>query len=604
MRILLIILLAFSYPLLAQGQPRNNDSKLAQQYFADGEFEKASVLYKRLFSKNNRNDYYLNRFMDCMLSLEKYSEAEKVIKKQLKKNPKQVQLYVTYGNIYERQYKDDEAVEQYEKAIKKMPADRFSITRLANAFINLTKYELAIQTYEKGANILKDQNIFAYNLGDLYRRKGDTEKMILNYLNSLAHNPNRLNSMKTLFQRYLSEDDFLELQTQLYSRIQDNDEVVAYPELLTWVFIQKKDYKNALRQVKALDRRLKENGGRIYRLAEIAANDKDYDAAIVAYNYIVREKGKMSSYYIESKRESLTCKRKKLVEGFDYTDQDLKTLEAEYQFFLNEFGKRKSTASIVAELADLEAFYLNDLDKAILLLQEMIEYRGLNRYILAKGKLSLADFYLMKGEVWESTLLYSQVDKEFKDDILGHEARFRNAKLSYYSGDYQWAQAQFDILKASTSKLIANDALDLSIFIMDNLGLDTIATPIMMYSNAELLVFQNRFEDAFIKLDSLQTMFPGHTLQDDMLYLEANILVKKREYQKAETIYQKIINEHLEEIRADNAMFELANLYENQLNNLEKAQALYERIFIDFSGSTFAVESRKRFRKLRGDTIQ
>jgi len=604
MRILLIILLAFSYPLLAQGQPRNNDSKLAQQYFADGEFEKASVLYKRLFSKNNRNDYYLNRFMDCMLSLEKYSEAEKVIKKQLKKNPKQVQLYVTYGNIYERQYKDDEAVEQYEKAIKKMPADRFSITRLANAFINLTKYELAIQTYEKGSNILKDQNIFAYNLGDLYRRKGDTEKMILNYLNSLAHNPNRLNSMKTLFQRYLSEDDFLELQTQLYSRIQDNDEVVAYPELLTWVFIQKKDYKNALRQVKALDRRLKENGGRIYRLAEIAANDKDYDAAIVAYNYIVREKGKMSSYYIESKRESLTCKRKKLVEGFDYTDQDLKTLEAEYQFFLNEFGKRKSTASIVAELADLEAFYLNDLDKAIFLLQEMIEYRGLNRYILAKGKLSLADFYLMKGEVWESTLLYSQVDKEFKDDILGHEARFRNAKLSYYSGDYQWAQAQFDILKASTSKLIANDALDLSIFIMDNLGLDTIATPIMMYSNAELLVFQNRFEDAFIKLDSLQTMFPGHTLQDDMLYLEANILVKKREYQKAETIYQKIINEHLEEIRADNAMFELANLYENQLNNLEKAQALYERIFIDFSGSTFAVESRKRFRKLRGDTIQ
>jgi len=604
MRILLIILLAFSYPLLAQGQPRNNDSKLAQQYFADGEFEKASVLYKRLFSKNNRNDYYLNRFMDCMLSLEKYSEAEKVIKKQLKKNPKQVQLYVTYGNIYERQYKDYEAVEQYEKAIKKMPADRFSITRLANAFINLTKYELAIQTYEKGANILKDQNIFAYNLGDLYRRKGDTEKMILNYLNSLAHNPNRLNSMKTLFQRYLSEDDFLELQTQLYTRIQDNDEVVAYPELLTWVFIQKKDYKNALRQVKALDRRLKENGGRIYRLAEIAANDKDYDAAIVAYNYIVREKGKMSSYYIESKRESLTCKRKKLVEGFDYTDQDLKTLEAEYQFFLNEFGKRKSTASIVAELADLEAFYLNDLDKAIFLLQEMIEYRGLNRYILAKGKLSLADFYLMKGEVWESTLLYSQVDKEFKDDILGHEARFRNAKLSYYSGDYQWAQAQFDILKASTSKLIANDALDLSIFIMDNLGLDTIATPIMMYSNAELLVFQNRFEDAFIKLDSLQTMFPGHTLQDDMLYLEANILVKKREYQKAETIYQKIINEHLEEIRADNAMFELANLYENQLNNLEKAQALYERIFIDFSGSTFAVESRKRFRKLRGDTIQ
>ena len=62
--------------------------------------------------------------------------------------------------------------------------------------------------------------------------------------------------------------------------------------MLTWVFIQRKDYKNAFRQVRALDRRLKENGGRIFRLAEIAANDKDYDAAIDAFNYLVEEKGR------------------------------------------------------------------------------------------------------------------------------------------------------------------------------------------------------------------------------------------------------------------------------------------------------------------------
>jgi len=602
MRILYTFILAFfiSFSLLAQG----NDSKLAQQYYADGEFEKAGVLYEKLYQANNKNDYYFTRYMDCLLALEEFNTAEKVIKKQLKKNPKLVQLYVTYGNLYERQYKPEEAQEQYEKAIKKLPADRFHITRLANAFINLTKYELAIQTYEKGSKLLKDDNIFAYNLGDLYRRKGDTEKMIGSYLNSLADNPSRLNSMKTLFQRYLSEDDFVELQTQLYTRIQDDDKTKAYPELLIWVFIQKKDYTNAFRQVKALDKRLKENGGRIYRLAEIAANDKDYESAIAAYDYIVAEKGHMSSFYIEAKRESLSCKRRKLVEGFNYTQEDLKTLEGEYESFLEEFGRRKSTATIVAELADLEAFYLNDLDKAVGLLNEMIEYRGLNRYILAKGKLSLADFYLMKGEIWESTLLYSQVDKEFKDDILGHEARFRNAKLSYYAADFQWAQAQFDILKASTSKLIANDALDLSIFIMDNLGLDTIATPITMYSQADLLVFQNRFEDAFTKLDSLDNMFPGHTLQDDMYYLKAQIYVKKRDYDNAIVMYQKVIDEHIEEIRADNSLFELANLYENQMQDLDKAKEIYERIFIDFSGSTFAVEARKRFRKLRGDDIQ
>jgi tetratricopeptide (TPR) repeat protein len=510
---------------------------------------------------------------------------------------------VTYGNLFERQYKDDEALKQYEMAIKKLPEDRFVIIKLANAFITLTKFELATQTYEKGVKLLNDSEIFAYNLGDLYRRKGDNNKMIDHYLNSLHQNPTRLNSLKSLFQRYLVEEDYEELQKQLYQRIQDNKEDVSYPELLTWVFIQRKDYKSALRQVRALDRKLKENGGRVYSLAEIAANDKDYDTAIEAYDYIIEKKGVISSFYIDAKREALRCKRLKLVQGYTYTQEELKILEQEYLTFLEEFGRSKTTASIVAELAELEAFYLNDLNKAIELLTEMIAYPGVNKYIQAEGKLSLADFYLMKSERWESTLLYSQVDKSFKEDILGHEARFRNAKLSYYVGDFEWAQAQFDILKASTSKLIANDALDLSVFIMDNLGLDTTVAPLQLYADADLLVFQNRFDDAFVKLDSIKTQFPKHGLEDDVMYMKAKIYTKLREYDKAIVMYETILADYPEEIRADNSLFELANLYENQLQNTEKAMELYERMFIDYSSSTFAVEARKRFRILRGDNI-
>lgn len=579
------------------------DAKLAQQYFRDGEYEKAASVYESLFKKNEKNDYYFDQYIESLLALEQYDEAEKNVKKQIKKSPKAVKLYVTYGNLFERQYKDDEALKQYETAIKKLPDDRFAIIKLANAFVTLTKFDLAIQTYEKGISLLNDAEIFAYNLGDLYRRKGDNPKMIEHYLNSLNSNPNRLNSLKTLFQRYLTPEDFDELQKQLYARIQEDREAVHYPELLTWVFIQKKDYAGALRQVRALDRRMKENGGRVYRIAQIAANDSDYDTAIDGFNYIVDRKGVVSTFYIDAKREALRCKRLKLVEGYDYTEEELKELEQEYFSFLDEFGRSKTTASIVAELAELEAFYLNDLPKSVELLNEMIAYPGVDEHIQAEGKISLADFYLMNGERWESTLLYSQVDKTFKDDILGHEARFRNAKLSYYMGDFEWAQAQFDILKASTSKLIANDALDLSIFIMDNLGLDTTAVPLQLYADAELLVFQNRFDDAFVKLDSIKMLFPQHGLEDDNMYLKAQIQVKQRNYEEAATLYTAIAEQFPEEIRADNSLFALAELYENQLNNKEEAMRLYEKIFIDFSGSTFAVEARKRFRRLRGDNI-
>ncbi len=600
MKFLKIIITLLLFPLLLSAQ----ESKLAQQYFVSGEYEKAATLYEKLYNNGDNNDYYFNRYIDCLIALEEFKKCEAIIKQQLKKNPQEVQLYVTYGNLFEKQFKEAEANEQYRKAIKKLSPDRIIIIELANAFTNLTKYDLSIETYEKGSQLLKDPTIFSYNLGDLYRRKGDSEKMIENYLNSLSANPGRLNSMKTIFQRFLTEKDYEELQIQLYTRVQDEPDIIQYPELLSWVFIQRKDYKNALRQDKALDRKLDENGGRVFRLGGIAAADGDYDAAIEAYDYIVSEKGLSSSFYIEAQRESLSCKRQKIVEGFDYKIEDLRELENQYEIFLDEFGKNKTTATIIAELADLEAFYLKDLDKAIVLLKEMIDYPGLNKKIQANSKLSLADFYLMQGEIWESTLLYSQVDKDFREDILGHEARLRNAKLSYYAGDFQWAQAQFDVLKASTSKLISNDALDLSIFILDNMGLDTSMAALKLYADADLLVFQNRLDEAFLKLDSLNFQFPGHSLEDDILYLKSKIYLKQKYYIKSAEMLQEIIENFADGIRADNALYGLAQLYENQLNDLEKAKELYEKIFIEYSGSTFAVVARKRFRFLRGDNVQ
>jgi len=591
-----ILFLGLGFTIQAQ------DSKLAQQYYLDGEFEKAAVVYKKLSEESNANDYFFDRYVDCLAELESFDEAEKELKLKLKKNPKKVQLYVTYGNLLERQGRQEDANAQYQKAIKKIPADRFLVVKLANAFMNETKYELAAQTFQAGSKMLNDNQVFSYNLGDLYRRKGEPEKMIENYLNSLKGNSGRLRSIQTLFQRYLDLADFDELQGQLYGRIQDEPKSTVYIELLSWSFIQQKDYASALQQTKALDMRLGENGARPFQLSGIAQEAGDFATAINGYDYIV-QKGPQGAFYIDAKKELLATKRIQLTESFDYTEDQLRSLELEYRQFLDEFGQSRLTANIVAELAHLQAYYLNDLDKAIQLLSGLIEYPGLKPITLAEGKISLADFYLMKGEIWEATLLYSQVDKAFEEDMVGHQARFRNAKLAYFNGDFQWAQTQFDVLKASTSKLIANDALDLSIFILDNLGLDTTTVALEKYAEADLLVFQNRFGEAKEKLDSIRSTYPGHSLEDDVLFAEANIELKKRNYVIASELLNRIVENHPDEIRADNALMKLAELQEIHLNDIEAAKNNYEKLFIEYSGSTFAVEARKNYRRLRGDDI-
>ena len=603
-KFLSILLLCFFGVISLQAQvTKQSSSKLANKYFQQGEYEKAAVEYKKLYDVR-QNDYYFKRYVEAVIALEDYEKAGKVVNQAIKNRPMDVHLIVSLGYMYEQQFEEDKAAEQYERAITKMPSDLGRISQLGNAFLSLAKYDYAIRVYEKGEDVVGPNYSFSSSLADLYRRKGDVPRMMYYYLNTAEQNPKRINNLKINLQRNLQKEDFVVLQTQLYERIQEEPDVIEYQELLVWAFMQDKNYEKAFRQARALDRKLDENGMRVFGIANIAAQDKDFDTAISAYSYIIENKGVNSSYYIDAKRELLNCRKEIITADLKYEKEDLLALKMEYDTFLHEFGENRQTSSVMSEYADLQALYLNDVGEAINILTKVKNMRGLAKNSVAKAKVSLADYYLIDGEIWESTLLYSQVDKDFKEEFIGELARFKNAKLSYYNGDFGWAQAQFDILKASTSKLISNDAIDLSVFIMDNMGLDTTDVPLALYAKADLLIYQNRFEEAFEKLDSITAVFPEHTLQDDLLYSKAQINVKRKNFDEAIKLYNQIIEKHVEEIRCDNAVYELAELYDYQLEDKEKAQELYQKLFIDFSNSTLAVDARKRYRFLRGDDIQ
>lgn len=584
---------------------RSQDTRLAEQYYQDGEYEKAGILFQKLLDQSRANTHFFNRLTDCLIYQDKIEDAEALVKKQLKAFPDESANYVVYGTLLEKKGQQDLAKEQYKKAIDKLPSDRSRITSLAGGFINLSKYDLAISAYEKGMKMFNDKNMFPYLIADMYRRKGDMPKMIEYYLISLNADPQRAITIQSMFQRSFQPSDYLELQKQLYAHIQASPQEIHYPEMLQWALLQSKDYLGALRQARALDLMLGENGSRIFQIGQIAESAREWDAAIKAYEYITKEKGPQNSFYIESKKEALVCKRNKIkLSANTNTLQELQGLERDYEIFIAEFGKNRSSAALIIEYAELEALYINNMPKAIKILDELINLPNIPRNTLAQAKLNLGDYYLIQNEPWEATLLYSQVDKAFKEDQLGEEARYRNAKLSYYNGDFTWAQKQFDILKSATSRYISNDAIDLSVFIIDNMKGDTVAEALEYFAAAELLNFQNKHDAALEKLDSILFIFPNHDITDDVLYQKAHIYAQLKKWSDAIPLYETLIEKHKEGIRCDNALYELAEIYDHKLNQKDKAKELYEKLFIDFSNSTFAVDARKRFRVLRGDKIQ
>lgn len=588
-----ILMFISTYQLYGQ------NAKLAGEYYKNGEYEKSSSIYLALNKKHPNNSYYFDRYIYSLIELQDYQVAENAIHAEIKKNPKNAILYINLGELYDKQNQPDQADKTYVKAIDKMPAELPMIQRIASAFSSRAKYALAIKAYEKGQKLLKDPTKYHFQLADLYRQEGDTDKMITSYLYSLIQAPTRIRHIQTYFQRFLTSEEFDSLLPTLYDFTSEYPDVAAYPEMLEWIYITKRDYRNAFRQAKALDTRLQENGHRIYNVAQIALNQKDYDSAILGFEHIVTQKTASSAYYMESQRELLKTKQFKITSNPNYTTEDLLDLEVEYGRFLETNTRKAEAASIMRQYAKFQSYYLKNHTRAKEILTELIETPGVNKFVKANAKLDLGDIFLIQDEIWEASLLYSQVDKEFTEDLIGQTARFKNAKLSYYNGDFEWAQTQFKVLKTSTSKLISNDALDLSVFIQDNLGLDTTAIPMEIYAKADFLTVQNKYKEAFQLLDVLKKDYPEHGLLDDIYYLEANLHVKKRAYDLAIEKYNFIIENYEEDIRADNSLYQLALLYDDILGKPEMAQPLYEKIFVDYSNSVFTVDSRKRYRNYR-----
>jgi tetratricopeptide (TPR) repeat protein len=588
--------------VLAIAQP-GRDETLANSYLQNGEYDKAVELYQSLWEKSNYDVKFYQPLYKCLLTLKRFDELEKVVKKEIKANQNAPQFIIDLGYMYSQIPNVDKAKEQYDKALKELKPNEISIRGLANAFETYHLYDYMIAIYEKGGKITKDEGYFSFELSQAYLNKGDIANTVKYYLVNMEANPQNVQAIKNVVQTSRVEQKLLdELETQLYGKVQKNTVNEDYVDLLTWVYIQNKDFEGALVQMKALDKRKNESGFRVMNIARMAQTEGDYTNAIAGYEYVVN-KGKDNVIYFSARTELLNCRREKISKNINYTQADLEGLKNDYLLFINDNDRSFRTAQSMKELADLEGFYLHDLTGAMDLCKEILAMAGVNPQLKNQTKLSLGDFYLIDGDVWESTLLYSQVDKDEKDSPLGEEARFRNAKLAYYKGDFEWAQTQLEALKSSTSELISNDAINLSVFIIDNLGMDTVEAPMQMYAKAELLMYQNKDEQARGTLDTITYLFPGHALFDDIEYLKAQMFVKKKEFDKAVPLLEDILKNYKEDLKGDDATFLLAKIYEEHLNDKNKAMELYKTIITDYNSSLLVIEARKKYRLLRGDKL-
>ena len=606
--IIFILIPALYSSAQLQVQPDNRRSiiQLAVRYYNDKNYEKAAPLLKEILNSADSRPYF-PLYITCLIELQDYNDAEKLIQKEIKKARYPVsELYVNWGQLLLAQKQEAEADQKFDLAVRSVANNRPAYISTANSFMRLGNFEYAKQTYLEGEKNLPGTS-FDYELARIYYYLRDYQNMMVKYLDYLKSDDNRLPQVESIVGSTLNRDVDDELTTEFRSmvlrRIHADPDVLVYNKFFIWFLLKEQDFSGALQQAVALDRRTGHEDSEIYDLANIAANNRKYDAARDAYEYLL-EKGNKNPYYLGSFMQNLQISYLILKDkGFNNKEQELE-LADKFKTGLDYLKNIPDSYWMVKEYAHLLAFYLKQPDKAIQELKTGLTLRGLRPEQTGELKTEMADIYVYSGDPWEATLIYSQVIEANKNNTLGDEVKLKKARLSYYLGDFAWAQAQLDVIKASTSKLTSNDAFELSLLIGNNSKPDSTNVPLKMFSHADLLFFRNEDSLAVMTLDSIENLYPNHSLDDDVLFRKAKINLKNGKIQEAVANLEKIITDFSYDSLADDALFLLADTYQFRLKDTVKAQEYYKKLLVDHPGSIFVVESRKRYRELRGDSTE
>ena len=590
-KILLFIMLFWSVVSFGQNE------LLAKNYFEQGDYEKAKLVYEKLYAENPNNLNTMLSLVETYQQMEAFVKAEAILKEKLEQPQPAPQLFVVLGNLYALQNREAEKQIAYKKAIASIDINPAYSYAVGGTFEKFTLLDEAIIVYEK-AMAIDPKRDFSYQLARIYGEQGKLKEMFSKYLNLMQSNVAYKSTAQRNFSIYIAEDPTNEaniiLRKLLLEKLQDNPDIL-YNQLLSWLFIQQKEYKKAFTQEKAIYKRTQEDLNGVAELAVIALNDEAYEDASEMLNFLIE-----NSNTAEAKLQGEQYLMKIALKTGK--PEDFPKIKQQFEALLETYGRNQQTYLLQIDYNHFLGFDLKKPNDAITNLKQLLE-ENLTDYQEARVKMELSDILVFQEKFNEALIYYSQIQTRVKSDVLAQEARFKVARTSYFKGDFLWAQTQLDVLKKSASQLIANDAMQLSLLIRDNSLEDSTQTALKKYARADLLALQNKNTEAIRILEEILINHKGESIEDEAILKEGELYEKGKQFNKAETDYLKLIAFFKDDILADDAYYRLAKLYENELNQPEKAIEYYEQLIFNFADSIYFVEARKKFRMLRGDSI-
>ncbi len=587
----LYIILLF---LFVQGTSAQ-DSRLAQQFFSQGDFDKAAVEYQLLYKKFPFNKSYFYKLVHSYQKLGQYKKADSLLR--MKKELKNPTSMVWLGYNFLLQKDSIKASKLFDKAVKNALRSTMSVFQTGKAFQEIYQLDEALALYSAALKKYPESS-FVLDMARIYAEQNKPEEMMQAYMNYLEKYPKNLSRVRYLITPYISSINGnlinKDIKKAVIKRIKKQP-LPPFYRLLEWIYIQEKDYRKAFFQLRSLYLKKQADIEEIYYLGSKALNNKKTETARMILSYVIEHADKNNL----REKAQLALLKTDLQEKISSEEQ----LENLFIQYFQENWEKNNKIRLHILHADFLAFFKNQPQKAKEELEKLLQ-QNLPRNLEAEIKLKQADIAVRQGYFNQALILYTQVQLDFPNHSLGHLATYKIAQVSFFKGDIEWAHNQLKVIKSVHSDWISNDAIDLDMLIINNKEEnDSLQTGLKKLAEVKYLLFKNDKENALKKLDSLRNNFKGQNIYDEILWMQAEIWEQKGNFEEAVKNYQLITKLPDEIIYKDEAVYRMARIYEQQLDQPETAKKLYKEIIIHYPSSFWFPEAQHAFRRLRGDEL-
>lgn len=601
-RFLLLSCLLLIFDLAAQN-PQLNSARLnqAQTFERVGYFDRAAEIYRSLFESDPRNSIYYQGLKRNLMQLRRYDEMLAAIQRRLAVVD-DLSCRIDIGVVYYNQNNQDGALKQWHDLLQQYPTVG-TYASVAASMKECRAFDEALRVYQEGRERFGQESLFAIELADLYVARLEYEAATAELLRYLSSDAKQLRFVQRRLIELAKESPATAAQIEkaITKQLNQNSGALEMRRLLAVILLENRQYARALAEYQTLEKLVntKNNanaGNEIFNFAEHARNAGAWNYAEQAYQMILANNSK--SPYANPAMVGLA-------ECYQQQGKHRQALEA-LEALVAKGGANVRNPWVIRamlEQGDIHFRQLKDMNAAIAIYKKIHDSTAEpNSKERLEAIFRLGDCHLALGEISQATNWYETARRlGGKRPFVEDKVAFALTRLEFYQGRFRNAKNMLEGIVAAPANTnqdesMVNDALELLLLIDGNIADSSGA--LLKYAQAEFLNVKQNRRAAIDTLNSLVAKYPNAGILPQAMYNLGLLYAEEGQYPNAVATLQAVAEKHGESVVGDRALFRLAEIHADKLQDYAQAQKLFEKLLETYPNSLYLEETRRRVRSL------